>query len=183
MSREAKRTGDPPRSKRYDTLRPDLENVFHCAIRRSVNSSLMNLPKTILVASDFSPTSDYAADYAMVLAGELGADLHVLHVVDVPSLLYQPATHAFDQQLTSMAETEMAKRFPASRKDGVDVTVAIERGSAYSGIIDYATEHKVDMIVLGTHGKGPISRTLLGGVADKVVRKASCPVLTIRSPE
>jgi len=107
--------------------------------------------------------------------------VHVLHGIESPSLLYQPATREFAQQLATIVKTEMAKRLSRSEKEGVAITVAIERGATYSETIDYPASRNVDMILLGTEGKGPISRAILRSVADKVVRKASCPVLTIRA--
>ena len=72
--------------------------------------------------------------------------------------------------------------------DGVELLhphVAVEptRGSAFIEIICYAKEHNIDLIVLGTHGRGPIAHMLMGSVAEKIVRKAPCPVLTVRHPQ
>ncbi len=66
--------------------------------------------------------------------------------------------------------------------DGVETVRAIRVGHAFMEIIQYATDNAIDMIVMGTHGRGPVKHLLLGSVAERVVRKASCPVLTVRQP-
>jgi glycine betaine transporter len=66
---------------------------------------------------------------------------------------------------------------------GCEASTAIAHGYPSQEIVKYAREHKVDLIVMGTHGRGPIGHLLLGSVAENVVRRAHCPVLTVRQPE
>jgi universal stress protein A len=140
--------------------------------------------KKILVPTDFSECSDAAVQYGRAMAETFGATLHRLHVVQDPYT--QPwAAEAFPAPLGDMlaqwqaqARARLQELLPeAARKD---VMVAVQVGSPFQEIVRYAVEQAIDLIVIGTHGRGPIGHMLLGSVAEKVVRKAPCPVLTVR---
>jgi nucleotide-binding universal stress UspA family protein len=73
--------------------------------------------------------------------------------------------------------------FTAPEREALQAVVSVVVGSPFVEIIRYARAQQVDLIVMGTHGRGPVEHMLLGSVAEKVVRKASCPVLTVRSPQ
>jgi universal stress protein A len=143
--------------------------------------------RRILVPTDFSECSDAAVTYARGLADTFGSQLHLLHVVQDPYT--QPwAAEAFPAPLGDMltqwqeqARTRLQGLLPAGTegKEGPGI-VAVEVGSPFQQIIRYAEDHDIDLIVIGTHGRGPIGHMLLGSVAEKVVRKAPCPVLTVR---
>lgn len=143
--------------------------------------------KTILVPTDFSECSDAAVRYGRALAEAFGASLHLLHVVQDP---YKQAWAAegFAAPVTDMVvqwETQARKRLDeaAAACGSVPVTVATRIGSPFYDIALYASERNVDLIVIGTHGRGPLGHVLLGSVAERVVRKAPCPVLTVRHPQ
>jgi nucleotide-binding universal stress UspA family protein len=142
--------------------------------------------KTILVPTDFSECSEAALKYARAMAASFGASLHLLHVVQDPYT--QPwAAEAFPAPLGDMLEqweTQARARLGEAVPDAERgaVTTATRVGSPFYEIIRYAEEQKVDLIVIGTHGRGPIGHMLLGSVTEKVVRKAPCPVLTVRHP-
>ena len=141
----------------------------------------------ILVPTDFSEHSDAALKYARALAGAFGARLHLLHVVQDP--YSQPwAAEAFATQLGVMVsdwESQARKRMAASlpAEDADRATIATAIGSPFQEIIRCASQHDAALIVMGTHGRGAIGHALLGSVAERVVRKAPCPVLTVRQPE
>lgn len=143
--------------------------------------------KRILVPTDFSVCSDAAMKYARALCEAFQAQLHLMHVIQDPYT--QPwAAEAFPTPLGEMLEQwqqqareRLATLLPADDRAGA--TIATVVGSPYYEIVRYATEHQVDLIVIGTHGRGPLGHMLLGSVAEKVVRKAPCPVLTVRHPQ
>jgi len=122
--------------------------------------------REILFASDFSPHSDHAFDAALTLAQHFGARLHLLHVVHHPH--EQEAARA---RFDAFAEERVA---------GVEFTLAIARGSPASQIVKHAEREKVDLIVMGTHGRTGLAHVARGSVAESVVRHAPCLVLTIR---
>ena len=140
--------------------------------------------KTILVATDFSQASKDAASCARGLAATLGARLHLLHVVLDPSS--QPWTAAaFAMPLADLipqwqddARRDLLLEVPPEERD--NVVVAAPVGSPSAEIIQYAQDHHVDLIVMGTHGRGALGHLFLGSVAERVVRKAPCAVLTVR---
>lgn len=134
----------------------------------------------ILAAADFSETSDKAFDYALSLAKVFEAEVVALHILQEP-ILYQPTTaqsyrDEFERKMQDQLD-EMLKRHTC---EGVNVTTAMRQGAPFVEIIQFAEAEKCDMIVLGTHGHGPLQHMLMGSVAEKVVRKAKCPVLVVR---
>ena len=142
--------------------------------------------KTILVPVDFSSNSKRALDYAHTLATRLGASLHLVHVCEVPALslgsmdAYAIAYTNWSQQLGDEAERELVRMVPALA--GVPVSTEVLFGSPARAIVTAAAARKTDLIVMGTHGHGPLMHALMGNVAERVVRTAPCPVLTVREP-
>lgn len=143
--------------------------------------------KKILVPTDFSECSDVAVKYARAFAEAFGASLHLLHVIQDPYT--QPwAAEAFPAPLGEMLaqwQQQATARLTSvldekERGTGVAATVV---GSPFHEIVRYAAEQDIDLIVIGTHGRGALGHMLLGSVAEKVVRKAPCPVLTVHHPE
>ncbi len=143
--------------------------------------------KQILVPTDFSVCSDAAVKYARALAGAFDATLHLLHVVQDPYT--QPwAAEAFPAPLGEMLEQwqeqarqRLATLVPDGEKGRSRMATVV--GSPFYEIVRYAMEQQIDLIVIGTHGRGPLGHMLLGSVAEKVVRKSPCPVLTVRHPQ
>ncbi len=134
--------------------------------------------RKILVADDFSPSSDQALRYAADLAGNLGAGLHVLHVEVL-----------FGGSSASSSDRKVMKNKLQERLLGVAPGVDLDRCSFVvsrnlepaTEILDYAEAEGVDVIAVGTHGRRGLRHLLLGSVAEEVVRLASCPVLTVRA--
>jgi nucleotide-binding universal stress UspA family protein len=143
--------------------------------------------KKILVPTDFSACSDAAVRYARALCQAFDAELHLLHVVQDPYT--QPwAAEAFPAPLGEMLEQwqqQARERLAALVPDHETSRsrMATVVGSPFYEIVRYAEEQQIDLIVIGTHGRGPIGHMLLGSVAEKVVRKSPCPVLTVREPQ
>src|SRR5581483_8296055 len=120
--------------------------------------------REILVAVDFSPHSDQAFEAALVLAEHFGSRLHVFHA-------------AADDFEIGIAEVKLNTLSDPAR--GVNIVKAVSLGPAAPEILKYAEREKVDLIVLGTHGRSGLSRALRGSVAEAVLRAASCQVLAI----
>ena len=141
----------------------------------------MILLKRILVATDFSDASAAAMDYGRALARTFGASLHLLHVIENPFLRPMPA-----DPHTIKAETlrHLLELLSESDRLALPATAAMETSdNPAEEIVKYAKANGIDLIVMGTHGRGAVAQFLVGSVAQKVVRHASCPVLTVRHPE
>ena len=144
----------------------------------------------ILVATDFSEPSDTALAYGRELASRFDATLHVLHVVQNPyvaSLGIESAA-VVGPQLTQQLEDDARQRLEAltidSDRSGPRTRAVVRTGgSPAQEIVDYAKAHDVELIVMGTHGRGALAHFVMGSVAERVVRIAHCPVLTVRHPE
>ena len=128
--------------------------------------------RRILFPTDFSDTADYARGHARELAGRFQASLHLLHVVADP----------LSQDWAGGVATRAEERLGELSFGGIDVERTTRAGHVFVEIVRYAADKQIDLIVMGTHGHGPVAHLLLGSVADKVVRKAPCPVLTVRKP-
>ena len=142
--------------------------------------------KRILYPTDFSDFSLHAAKYAQSFASDYKAKLHVLHVLE-PYYAVADVSGVADEPTPvdrlPMVDERLA-HFCKEHLQAVDTVIhKTAVGRPFLEIIRYAKEHQIDLIVLGTHGRGVLSHVLIGSVAEKVVRKAPCPVLTVRHPE
>lgn len=143
----------------------------------------------VLVPTDFSEPSDRAVRYARAFAKAFGATLHIIHVVEEP--YGQPwAVEAYGFSLAALqdewikeAGTRMAKVQADNDASGVTTVTSTVLGHPVMEILRYAKEQNIDLIVMGTHGRGPLGHVVMGSVAERVVRKAPCPVLTVRPDE
>lgn len=149
--------------------------------------SIVNLKK-ILVPHDFSDYSLHALKYAVTLAEHFKSELLVLHVVE--PIVY-PADFSFGQVSIPAMEEEIRKHSEEQLSELVTneipkdakVTTIIKVGKPFAEIIDVAKRENIDLIVISSHGRTGMDHVLFGSTADKVVRKAPCPVLTIRPHE
>ena len=145
--------------------------------------------KSILVATDFGEPSDAALAYGRELARAFGAKLHVLHVADdVYVRLGGDAYVAVLPELQKDVEDAARKRLDDLLVDNDSSPLEIEKAVVTSSataacIVDYARENKINLIIVGTHGRGAMAHLLVGSVAERVVRTAPCPVLTVRQHE
>lgn len=151
--------------------------------------------KRVLLPTDFSECAMAAADYACNMVDKFGAELVVLHVVhdvanDIPDFgmglafpAYLENTAEHRKEVIDYAQKsvdELIKSFP---EVPTSVTSNVKLGTAHREIIDFAAENDIDLIVIGTHGRTGFSHAILGSVAERVIRHATCPVLTIRHNE
>ena len=144
--------------------------------------------KRILVPTDFSEPSAAAVKYAKEFVQAFGSSLHVLHVLEDPYIFAATAEGYaappdFCADLEKNARVRLAEVVSAAELQTLKTQVALKKGSPFVEIVRYAKSEDIDLIVMGTHGRGPIAHMLMGSVAEKVVRKAPCPVLTVRHPE
>ena len=145
----------------------------------------MTTYKNILVATDFSTPSRVALDHGKDLARSSGATLHVLHVIhDIPTY-YGSEVGLAVANIAPSIEAAADRELDAAIGDSaarVNVRKAISRASNVADAINaYAAEIDADVIVVGTHGRGAVSRFLMGSVADRVIRSATRPVLSVRA--
>ena len=149
----------------------------------------MILLKTILVATDFSEPSDAALAYGRELAFTFGAKLVIAHVADrvfafgggdgfvfIDPDLQRNMEAGDRRQLEALISDEDREQLRAE-------AVVLTDSSPAQAINTYAKDAGVDLIVMGTHGRGAVTHLLMGSVAERVVRTAPCPVLTVRHPE
>jgi nucleotide-binding universal stress UspA family protein len=143
--------------------------------------------KSILVPTDFSETSEVAVKYGIALSRAFNAKLCLLHVLDqgfgdeaivattlplgLLDLAQNDARERLRKILTAQEDTELRPEY------------AVRTGRPDSEIVRYAKERDFDLIIMGTHGRSGVAHMLTGSVTEKVVRKAPCPVLTVRHPE
>ena len=144
----------------------------------------------ILVATDFSEASDKALSYGKELARKFSARLHVIHVVGVvtPDMTgaagYVPDLGSVQTDLEETADRQLAALVSDEDRQGLKAKIwRTTSNSPASAITAYAKDETIDLVVMGTHGRSAVARWILGSVADKVVRTAPCPVLTVRHPE
>ncbi len=144
--------------------------------------------KSILFPTDFSEGSAQALKYAVDFAQKYGAKLYVVHVIyDVAkaSGWYVPhvSMDAIYKDIQEGAKKEL-DNFGVKELAGIkNIERVVETGVPYQEIMNFATKNKVDLIIIGTHGRTGIDRILFGSTAAQVVRNAPCPVLTVRIPK
>jgi nucleotide-binding universal stress UspA family protein len=142
----------------------------------------------ILVPTDFSPSAEAAWDLAQRLAISTGAELVLLHVL-VQAPLYSespfsgPRLREVYESAREWATKKLEQWADEARAAGLVVRVEARAGVPYQDILTMARSAGIDVIVLGTRGRGGVERALLGSVADRVIRLAPCPVLSVRSVE
>jgi len=145
--------------------------------------------RRILVATDFSDCAREAIDYALSFAERVGAEVDIVHVVERPVYFEVGVAHSLqlrhdvDQWLRELKQAA-SKRLEALvsevRKRSPGVRSWLREGMPVEQILNAARETTADLIVIGTHGRTGLPHVLLGSVAERVVRGAACPVLTVR---
>ena len=139
----------------------------------------------ILVPTDFSPGSDAALAWARDLAEQYAARLSLLHVVTDPRAVgvltpevYVPPAPETRERLLREARARLERALPADERRRLALTVDARIGDVAENILETAREQHVDLIVMGTRGRHGLAHLLLGSVAERVLRHATCPVLT-----
>jgi nucleotide-binding universal stress UspA family protein len=144
--------------------------------------------RKVLFPTDFSEPSEAAWSYALALAKEFGAEILLLHVVAEPPRLAEAYEMGFTPERFIKAASDEARRqmtdMIAKAADWkVSISPQVRKGVEFREIIQAAREAAADIIVMGTHGRTGLAHALIGSVAEKVVRKAPCPVLTVKHPK
>ena len=144
---------------------------------------------SVLVATDFSDTSESALSYGREFARTFGATLHVLHVIENAMMWIGPEAAGVDfvqlhAEVEAGAWNTLNRIVTSEDREQLKAVAAVRTGNSPAfEIAGYAKAEGIDMIVMGTHGRGMMGHLLMGNVAEKVVRIAPCPVLTVRHPE
>jgi nucleotide-binding universal stress UspA family protein len=145
--------------------------------------------KRILVATDFSEAADAALAYGRALARTFGATLHVLHVSDdvyarLGGDAYAAVLPELQKDVVKQAKERLARLLADNHPNRLPtVPVVITADATALAIVEYAAQENIEVIVVGTHGRGAVAHFIMGSVAERVARTARCPVLTLRHPE
>ncbi len=141
-------------------------------------------PQKLLLATDLSEASSSATEHAFELASRLGAALLIVSVIDPGSLLMPGGRfRARVDQVRERREQQAQELVERGRRLGIDVSFLIWTGDPGDQIVEAAEAERVDMVLVGSHGRGAVGRLFLGSVSEHVVRNASCPVLVVRPRE
>jgi nucleotide-binding universal stress UspA family protein len=141
----------------------------------------------IVVPTDFSSCSEEAWALAQRLAGALGSELVLVHVL-VEAPLWGEGPFSMDrtrelfEAARKWAGDKLGEWAAEARGKGLRARPTLRTGAAHEEIVALATDERADLVIIGTHGRGGVNRALLGSVTDRVVRLAPCPVLTVREP-
>ena len=143
--------------------------------------------RRILCPTDFSEFSDIAYRYALSIAQHYGGKLFVEHVVELwqhPEAAFVPAHYyvEFRSHLLGKGEEELQRFVRNHANNGIRPEPVVEQGIAADAILALAEAQEVDLIVMGTHGRRGFDRLMIGSVTERVLRKASCPVLAVHKP-
>jgi nucleotide-binding universal stress UspA family protein len=144
--------------------------------------------KHVLLPTDGSEGTDAVVENAREIANRFDAEVHVLHVVDqrLSRLAQEYRDLGSDVGQTATDELgevgqEAVSAVTSQLSDDISVTEAVVEGVPHEAILEYAADEDIDLIVMGTHGRTGLSRSLLGSVTERVVRSADVPVLTVRA--
>lgn len=140
--------------------------------------------KKLLLATDLSEASSSATEQAFELASRLGASLLIVSVIDPGSLLLPGGRfRARVDQVRERREKQAQALVERGRIEGIDVSFLVWTGDPGDQIVSAAEAERVDMVLVGSHGRGAVGRLFLGSVSEHVVRNAPCPVLVVRPLE
>jgi len=144
--------------------------------------------KQILLPIDFSEFSKISLPYAIDLAKKFKSDIHIIHVFDENILdPYYFSNPKSSQEFFQHVQNDFQKTIDSLIEDfdteGINIIPILANGTPFVEIIRYSKKEKIDLIIISTHGRSGLSQMLIGGTAEKIIRKAPCPVLTVRHPE
>jgi nucleotide-binding universal stress UspA family protein len=144
----------------------------------------MKAVKKILVPTDFSNDADLAVEFAFDLAEKFDSEVTFLHAYQLPTYVLPDGAILPAAEVVASVMTEAQDRLSAlvgrAKEANVRATFELRQGVPLTEILGFAKQSLADLIVMGTHGRTGIEHFLIGSVAEKVVRKAPCPVLTVR---
>ncbi|NBS89819.1 universal stress protein [bacterium] len=163
--------------------------VGSCFHQISGDRAMITL-KSILVPTDFSKQSQSAIRYGIEFAKKFGAKLHVLHVVQdvsifIPEMGFINPSAALSniEPMLLAAGKSLADFLEPYKHHGIELISHCQEGNPIDEIISLATDENIDLIILGTHGHTGLKHLFLGSLAETLVRKSPCPVLSLRNPE
>ena len=135
-----------------------------------------------IVPTDFTVFSDHALDYAVVVAKRFHANILIMHVIEPFTYSVTDMMQVVDHYvpLKTIAQPMLENLQNRISKGGVKSSTVVTKGTPYLEIIKKARKDGADLIVMGTHGRTGAKHILMGSVAERVVRMASCPVLTLK---
>jgi nucleotide-binding universal stress UspA family protein len=141
---------------------------------------------TILVATDFGDAAAAAVGYALMLAEGFGARVHILHVTDdLGARVLGPSPLPIDlgqqqDEIDAAARRQLQTVIGSDPRAGSATSAIVTSGHPAVAILDYAQRAQADLIVMGTHGRAGLAEFFMGSVAQQIVRRANCPVVTLR---
>lgn len=140
--------------------------------------------KDVLFATDFSPASEVALDYAAAMARRHGATLHLVHVMPEAELMpttqgYIPGPSAYLEDMRRETEERLHAQGQSPQLKDLNRRIVVEQGPPARVLKHIIEDSKIDLVVLGTHGRTGVRRLVLGSVAQQILHSAACPVLTI----
>jgi len=138
-------------------------------------------PKNILFATDFSPASEAALPHAFSLAGHYGSNLYFAHVIPLEHMDFPPPEERATklEQAREFTEQQLERLLEAARQKHIPCQPLIEEGTVWNVLSEMIERNGIDLTIVGTHGRRPLKKMLLGSVAEEVFRMAPCPVLTV----
>ncbi|MBW7898797.1 putative universal stress protein [Candidatus Brocadiaceae bacterium B188] len=143
--------------------------------------------RNILCPIDYSVYSEMALKYAIEFAEKYQAKLYLMHVLDIRVYdINNPELYninVVDEETVEKLRERLLRCVNEDTRGRISVEALIIQGVPFAEIIKVSKEYRIDLIVIGTHGRTGLSHAIMGSVAEKIVRKAPCPVLTIRHPE
>ena len=145
--------------------------------------------RTILVPTDFSEHADYALTWALQMAADAQAKLVLFHVavpispLAFPDSVYLPELRRVETDMLAEAEKRLAECAGKQGSHPVGVATRVAGGDPVSEICQAVDREHVDLIIMGSHGRTGLAHVLLGSIAERVIRQASCPVLVARKPK
>lgn len=143
--------------------------------------------KKLLVPVDFSGNSAYALEMAITIAEKFSAEIVIYHAVDIPHIILGDEENPcpikdYEKYAREQSRKQMDIFLMPYKEHKFIVHDEIEIGKPFEKIIRAARRFDADIIIMGTHGQSALKHILIGSVAEKVVRKAPCPVLTVKNP-
>ena len=142
--------------------------------------------QTILVPTDFSADAEAATQQAIEIAKTAGARVHLLHVYHLPAYVGSPYGYTYPANLFDDIQKNAAEQLKEVelkvKAEGVEVTSNVVEGPPSERIVEYADRENADLIIIGTRGLTGLKHVFLGSVAERTLRHAGCPVMTVKAP-
>ncbi|MCP4039450.1 MAG: universal stress protein [bacterium] len=144
----------------------------------------MKVPSKLVVAVDFSETSDRALETAIVYAKQFGASLDLVHAFTLPVAFVSPYEVAipegFFEDARNAAMARLDENLATANEAGVDAKGTMTEAPATKAIIEFVEEHNIDLLIMGTRGNTGLKHVLLGSVAERTLHRAGCSVLVVK---